>query len=369
MSLSKTEKPTQKKISDAVKKGQSFKSKDLVITCLILAGVNYIITLDFIKQMAGVWGMIIEDGFKQNIADYASSVFILALKIIIPFLLLCVFCTTLPSLLQTGFVLATKIFKLNFGALNPINGTKKLFSLRTVKDTVKAVLYLLVFIIIFMNLWSENKILFLLQRYGTPQQTLVIWGHLIQRMVTTCLLGMIIIMLLDAIAEYFLYIKDLKMDKQEVKRERIDQDGNPLIKSTRRSLHSEILDEQTKLDITNSKVIIANPTHIAIGIYFNADIVPIPFISVLETNQCALSVRRYAKKMGVPVLEDIALARRIYKSHSKYSFISVDELDAVLQILVWLEQVDNAWQEDQPSLISEASDEVNNKNGENERSL
>ena len=225
------------------------------------------------------------------------------------------------------------------------------------------------FIIIFMNLWSENKILFLLQRYGTPQQTLVIWGHLIQRMVTTCLLGMIIIMLLDAIAEYFLYIKDLKMDKQEVKRERIDQDGNPLIKSTRRSLHSEILDEQTKLDITNSKVIIANPTHIAIGIYFNADIVPIPFISVLETNQCALSVRRYAKKMGVPVLEDIALARRIYKSHSKYSFISVDELDAVLQILVWLEQVDNAWQEDQPSLISEASDEVNNKNGENERSL
>jgi flagellar biosynthesis protein FlhB len=138
MSLSKTEKPTQKKISDAVKKGQSFKSKDLVITCLILAGVNYIITLDFIKQMAGVWGMIIEDGFKQNIADYASSVFILALKIIIPFLLLCVFCTTLPSLLQTGFVLATKIFKLNFGALNPINGTKKLFSLRTVKDTVNS---------------------------------------------------------------------------------------------------------------------------------------------------------------------------------------------------------------------------------------
>lgn len=346
MSLSKTEPPTPKKIKDAVKKGQTFKSKDVTISCLIVLGISYIPLFDFVNDMAEAWKLSLQAPVQLDINNYSKNIFILALKIILPFLALCIFFSAVPSLVQTGFAMATKVFKLNIGALNPVKGFKKLFSLRTVKDTVKTILYLLVFVVVARYTWNENKNIVFLQINATVQQIMFTWGKILQNLIFNCLIGMIIVMVVDAVAEYFLYIKELKMDKQEVKREHKDQDGNPEVKSMRRGLHAEILNEQTKMDISNSKLIIANPTHIAIGIYFNVEVVPIPFISVIETNQCAVAVKEYARKVGVPIIENINLARRIFRTHSKYSFINLEELDAVLQILFWLEQVDNGWKED-----------------------
>ena len=133
------------------------------------------------------------------------------------------------------------------------------------------------------------------------------------------------------------------MDKEEVKREFKEQEGNPEVKSHRRQMHMEILSEQIKSDIENSRMVLANPTHIAIGIYFRPEIAPLPFVSVVETNQRALAVRAYAEKVGVPVVRDVRLARRIYQRHRRYTFINVEEIDEVLRILIWLEQVENAW--------------------------
>ena len=55
---------------------------------------------------------------------------------------------------------------------------------------------------------------------------------------------------------------------------------------------------------------IANPTHIAIGIYFKPHLSPIPLISVRETNEVALAVRKYAKEIGIPIITDKKLARK-----------------------------------------------------------
>ncbi|MFX5793501.1 EscU/YscU/HrcU family type III secretion system export apparatus switch protein, partial [Acinetobacter baumannii] len=76
-----------------------------------------------------------------------------------------------------------------------------------------------------------------------------------------CLGSMIIVLIFDFIAEHFLFMKDMKMDKQEVKREYKEQEGNPEIKSKRRERHQEILSEQLKSDVSNSRLMIANPTH------------------------------------------------------------------------------------------------------------
>ena len=62
----------------------------------------------------------------------------------------------------------------------------------------------------------------------------------------------------------------------------------------------------------------------------------------METNQRALAVRKYAAEVGVPVITDIPLARRILKTHQRYTFIQLDEIENVLRLLVWLEQIENA---------------------------
>nr|WP_282490723.1 MULTISPECIES: EscU/YscU/HrcU family type III secretion system export apparatus switch protein [Providencia] len=342
MSSNKTEQPTRKRLEEAKKKGQSFKSKDFIVACLTLGGILYLVSFSSFDEFMGMIRIFLQSENPQSITDYSKAVFMLGMKFLLPFIALCVFISALPALLQVGFVLATEALKLNLSALNPVQGVKKLFSLRTIKDTIKTLLYLSCFIIAITIVWKNNKELLFSQVNGDLFGVAIVWEKLLFSLVIICLGCSLIILLLDALAEYFLTMKDMKMDKEEVKREMKESEGNPEIKARRREIHMEILSEQVKSDIENSRLIVANPTHIAIGIYFRPDLSPIPLISVRETNQKALAVRAYAEKVGVPVITDIKLARRIYKTHRRYDFVCLEEIDEVLRLLVWLEEVENA---------------------------
>lgn len=88
----------------------------------------------------------------------------------------------------------------------------------------------------------------------------------------------------------------------------------------------------------------ANPTHIAMAIYFNPEVASLPFIALRCTNMKAKAAIAYAEKIGVPVVRNIPLTRRLYRTYSQYSFISLndDVLIDVMDILIWLRQVETA---------------------------
>lgn len=341
-SASKTEKPTTKKRRDAAKKGQTFKAKDLSSSCLMLCAIIYLVSSGTLFEVMEIYRRIIASGFADDPQRYATELGMLMLQMIAPLIAICFLSSALPTLMQTGLAFASEALKLNFGALNPVNGFKKLFSLRTVKDAVKAVLYLGCFGMACWVVWATQKQVLFAQLYAQPVDLFPIWGRLLWVLVLTFLGCILLIVILDALCEYWLYIKDLKMAKNEVKRENKDQEGDPEIKSRRRELHEELLNEQIKSDIRSSRVIVANPTHIAVGIYFRPEVTLMPFISLMETNRRALAVRKYASEVGVPVVTDVALARRILKTHQRYTFIQLEEIENVLRLLVWLEQVEQA---------------------------
>lgn len=341
MSGNKTEQPTKKKLKDAAKKGQIFKSRDLIVTVLLVVGITYLIHLFSIGELTNVIVDTLKLSIRErNLHQYFNQLFFIFIKLILVLIFLSIAATVMPSLFQAGFIMATKALKLNFKAFNPINGFKKIFSLRNVKDFVKANLYLSLFCIALYIGWHKNKQLLFSQLNTTPDKIILIWGEILNSMILIVFVSILIILVLDAFAEYFLYIRDNKMDKQEVKREYKEQESSPELKSRRRSLHHELLSDQDKINIKQSKVIIANPTHIAIGIFFDPDVLPAPVISLVEKNQRAILTRQYAKAHNVPVVEDIPLARRLFKTHSKYNLVSFDELDAILRILVWLQEVE-----------------------------
>jgi type III secretion YscU/HrpY family protein len=338
----KSEKPTPKKIRDAAKKGQTFKAKDLATTCLMLCGIFYLAGDSALGEIMEVYRRVIASRFEIDLSDYMLQLAQLLLRILLPLILICFVASALPTLILTGLAFASEALKLNLGALNPINGFKKLFSLRTVKDTIKALLYLGCFVVAFWVVWDGEKGLLFAQLHVQVDDLFPIWGALLLKLALVFLACILLIVILDALSEHWLWIKELKMDKDSVKREHKEQEGSPEIKQRRRDLHMELLSEQVRSDIRNSRVIVANPTHIAVGIYFRPQVTVMPFISLMETNQRALAVRAYAAKVGVPVVTDIALARRIYKTHQRYSFVQVAEIEQVLRLLVWLEQVEQA---------------------------
>ncbi|MEF3670934.1 EscU/YscU/HrcU family type III secretion system export apparatus switch protein, partial [Citrobacter freundii] len=106
--------------------------------------------------------------------------------------------------------------------------------------------------------------------------------------------------------------------------------------------------EQTKANILTSKMVLANPTHIALGIYFNPTVIGLPFISVVEKNSRAVAVIAFAEKNNIPVIRNISLARRIFKTAKIYTFIDSSSIDEIMRLLTWLEQMEQAWKDDIP---------------------
>ncbi|MFO6456626.1 EscU/YscU/HrcU family type III secretion system export apparatus switch protein [Escherichia coli] len=340
----KTEKPTQKKLQDASKKGQILKSRDLTVCVIMLVGTLYLGYVFDMHHIMSILEYILDHNAKPDIWDYFKAMGIGWLKTIIPFLLVCMFTTILVSWFQSKMQLATEAIKFKFDSLNPVNGLKRIFGLKTVKEFVKAILYIIFFALAIKLFWSNHKSLLFKTLDGDIISLLSDWGEMLFLLILYCLGSMIIVLIFDFIAEYFLFMKDMKMDKQEVKREYKEQEGSPEIKSKRRERHQEILSEQLKSDVSNSRLMIANPTHIAIGIYFKPHLSPIPLISVRETNEVALAVRKYAKEIGIPIITDKKLARKIYATHRRYDYVSFENIDEILRLLLWLEDVENAGQ-------------------------
>lgn len=373
MSESKTEKASPKKRRDASERGQSFKAKDVVVACLTLFGVLYVFGIGSLKELGHTILYAIHNDFQVDIHTYVVHVLIVGAKTVVPIIFISIIATALPSLLQSGFAISAKAIKFDLGVLNPAKGFKRIFSVRTIKDTIKTTLYLISFGCSLLLVWKLHRNLLFSQVNASIQSIIDVVQRLIIDLVLISLSCAFLIFILDAFAEFFLYLKDLKMDKQEVKREHKEQEGSPEIKGKRRELHRDLLSEQEKFDIEQSRLIIANPTHIAIGIYFNPEITPIPFISIKEKNERALVVRRYAEKVGVPVIVDVSLARRIYKTHKRYSMVSLEDVHQVLRLLVWLEEVEMANQviENEKNSIlideevSEKDDDINAKNSKN----
>jgi type III secretion protein U len=339
----KTEKPTDKKLRDSAEKGQTFKSKDVVAVVVLLTAVFSSGVIVDLPAIMREFMAVAQYGPRMDPADYLRHWTWAFVKRSLPFVAVCAFAGIIPTLFQTRFTLAFKAIKLDLSSLNPVAGFKKIFGLRMVKELVKSLLYLVVMSVtawIFV-LVNSHTVFNLFE--ARPVLLGHFWVALTARMVLLFLACAAPVLAFDVGMEFFLYYKDLMMDKHEIKQELKDSEGNPEIRSKRKELANEFLSEESKATIEQSSFVVANPTHIAIGIYIRKDLTHLPFVSIREANARALAVIRYAELKGVPVIRNVALARSIY-AHCprRFMFVAAEDIFAVTQILRWLKEVETA---------------------------
>ncbi|HEY1844466.1 MAG TPA: EscU/YscU/HrcU family type III secretion system export apparatus switch protein [Buttiauxella sp.] len=340
----KTEQPTSKRRKDSAKKGQTFKSKDLITTLILLVGVYFLAHGMNFRDFISFYTMILQYNTQIGMNDFLLGLARIFFLLALPFITICALVGIAGTLFQTGFTIATEAIKLNFKALNPVEGVKKIFSMRTVKELVKSLCYLIIFAVTCYNLVHDD-LRQALTLYRTDMAGLIAcWVALTVKAVLVFIGWSVFVLLADFIVEYFLHFKDMKMDKHEVKQERKESDGNPQIKSARRRAHQEILSGEEMAAVRNSEVVMANPTHIAMAIYFNPEVASLPFIALRCTNMKAKAAIAYAEKIGVPVVRNIPLTRRLFRTYDQFNFISLndDVLIDVMDILIWLRQVETA---------------------------
>ena len=147
------------------------------------------------------------------------------------------------------------------------------------------------------------------------------------------------------------------MTPEEVKREFKDSEGDQHIKGMRTALYREIISEDVASDVEHSNVVVTNPTHIAIGLRYVKGETDLPLITVMETDEAALVVRQVAREKDVPIMENVALARKLLATGKKKSYIPTDLIPEVALVIKWLKNLDDSGESDEEASPSESDED------------
>jgi flagellar biosynthetic protein FlhB len=128
------------------------------------------------------------------------------------------------------------------------------------------------------------------------------------------LLGLGIIALADFAWEKWSYRKKMMMTKQEAKEEAKEKDGNPEIRNRIRQIQRQMAQKRMMNDVKKADVIVTNPTHISVALKYDGESMVAPSVMAKGADHLALRIREIAKENDIPIVENIMLARTLYKT-------------------------------------------------------
>ncbi|MFI4983590.1 MAG: flagellar biosynthesis protein FlhB [Rickettsiales bacterium] len=338
----KTEEPTQKRIEEAIKRGNVAFSRELSSFLMLASMSIYIVWLmPYIMRTANfeLANYVVsphEFGFDNEGDDFLR----LSLKIIsqvsallmIPFIIT-IFCTFLSSILQNGFVYSPEAIMPDLGKISPLRGLKRMFSMRSAIELIKGVLKLsLVMYAMFIAIEADIGHL-------TNVHELTYAGvlALLLKLVTKMLIAVCVVMCFVALFDYFYqrmeYMKSLRMTKQEVKEEHKQSEGSPEVKSKQRMMRNERAKKRMMAAVPTADVVITNPTHFSVALKYKSGEMPAPKVVAKGADNIAFLIREVAKKHRIPLIEDKPLARMLYDNVEIDEFVPYESYKAVADII------------------------------------
>ncbi|GLX89411.1 type III secretion system export apparatus subunit SctU [Pseudomonas weihenstephanensis] len=341
MSGEKTEQPTAKKLRDARDKGQVVKSKEVVSTALILALVTLFMTCSeyYMEHLGGLMLMpanYLNLPFGQAFELVLENLMQELVYLCLPILVVAALVVIVSHLAQYGFLLSGESIMPDLKKINPVEGAKKIFSIRSLVEFLKSALKVaLLSLLVWVTLEGNLNALIRLPACGLGCIAPIV-GLMLEQLMLVCGVGFVLISAADYAFERYQHNKQLRMSKDEIKREYKEMEGSPEIKSKRRQFHQELQTSNLRADVKRSSVIVANPTHIAIGIRYVRGETPLPLITLKYTDAQALRVRRMAEEEGIPVLQRIPLARALYQGGHVDQYIPADLIEPTAEVLRWL---------------------------------
>lgn len=336
----KTEEATPHKLSEAKKKGQVAKSKDVSLAFTLLASTLTLTLLggyafnsfkaDLINFIGNSLNMSLSYNNLQNIA--ITVVLRLGMDIL-PFVLPIMIIGILSNFLQTGFIFTQETLKPDLKKLNPISGFKKIFSMRTVVELLKDIIIVIVVGYIGYS-YIKNNYIDILNSGNLKFDALAgYFGKLTTGVFFKITIVMIAIALTDFLFQRFQFKKDMRMSKQEVKEEFKQEEGDPTVKNKRRQKQRELAMRRMMQQIPKATVVVTNPTHIAVALMYNEGENNAPVVVAKGADYVAIKIKEKAKENNVPVIENKPLARLIYEQVEIDSEIPNDMYQAVAEIL------------------------------------
>ena len=314
-SQEKTEDATPKRLREARKKGQVAQSRDLNTVVILIAAFAALAVMAhfFSDHMKSLIQAAIEFISKpeldnQAILQFAGDTFRAGLMVLAPYLGILVCVTALVCFLQVGAIFSTEPIKFQMKRLNIVENIKNKAKITTLVELIKNILKVtFVFFIAYLVL-KKN----LGEVLSTVTSDIVTSTDLAGKIITQFLIRVFILFVMLAIIDLMVqrwnYKKQMRMSKEEVKREYKQDEGDPLIKSLRRQLHQELAMGDVRRQVGASDVVVTNPTELAIALKYNEAEMMAPQIMAKGQRLFAQTIREIAEEEGVPIMRNVPLA-------------------------------------------------------------
>lgn len=344
----KTEEATPKKKSEARKKGQIARSKDvgLAITMVTCTLVILLLSGMIVGNLKDTMVYFLQSGMLQDINEMSIKSIVLTILMkaslcILPVVVPIMIAGIVASLMQTGFLITGESLKPKFSKLNPISGFKNMFSKKSFVDLLKnlAVVTIIGFIGFLYVRDNYDKILQISNTY------LPSLGGQVQDLVVGIFFQVSVVLVIIAAADYFVQFrfhqKDLRMTKQEIKEEYKQMEGDPQIKSKIKQKQREMATRRMMASVADATVVITNPTHFSIALKYEEGNNEAPKVVAKGADLVALKIKEVAKKNDVPIMENKPLARMIYEQVDIDREIPQEMYQAVAEILAMVYKLKN----------------------------
>jgi len=336
----RTEEPTEHKIRKAREDGKVAKSPDVTSSIVLLFGVitfavigqNFLYTIAdmirfFMNQATtldptrdGIVARAFYEYFFRLMWPIFASVYVGAI---------------LGNLFQVGFLFSTKPLKPDFKKIAP-NFAKFfkriLFSTEAIYNLFKSFGKIIIIgFIAFINIQGNIEQLINSLRVSFMESFFLVSEIGFLMIVQTTII-LLILSLFDYWFQRKQHIESLKMTKQEIKEERKNYEGDPLIKNRMRQRMREILSQNIMQEVPKADVVITNPTHYAVALSYRAQSMSAPTVVAKGVDDLAQRIKQIAFENDVPVMENRPLARALYSEVELGDTIPEQYFEAVVTV-------------------------------------
>ena len=342
----KTEKPTPKRIREARKEGQVAKSQDLGAAAVLLGLAGFFIPAwQFVIQnylpymVASLQNLTIYQAQMNDLPKVAVQAIWLVVLGSLPFMAISLGIGLFINLVQTRLNFSVKAIKPDFKKLNPLTGVKNMFSMQALMNLANTIAKLAVIVYLCVKKYQAAISTIAQLSQMEMGQILYFVLHFAQELMLQIALVFLVLGGLDYIYQRHSLMKQLKMSKQEIKEEVKQNEGDANIKAQRKAKYQQLL-QNAIANVKDATVVITNPTHFAVAIQYEKDGLGIPQVIAKGADEIAQRMKAEAKKLDVPMVENVPLARGLYAKVKVGDVIPDEFFGPVAEVLALVYQLE-----------------------------
>ena len=342
----KTEEPTQKRLHDAMERGEVAFSREaplfaslsatLVALIFIIPGRAATLLSALIGVIDDPAGWRIERG--EDILALAGPVIIASARFLLPATVLLIAAGVLASVAQSAPRIVPERIIPQASRISPRKGFRRLFGARGWTEFLKSLIKLVAVIAVATMMLLGQKVVLLTAMDVDP-------GLLPQRVLDLCvkavaaaLVATLAVAAADLAWSRILWRRDHRMSRQELKEELRQVEGDRMVKARLRSLRLDRSRKRMLSAVPRATMVVMNPTHYAVAMRYVRAEGGAPIVVAKGADFIALKIRSIAEDHAIPVIEDPPLARSLHASVDVDRPIPAEFYRAVAEIVHLIQQ-------------------------------